>query len=156
DLSGTPFVDTLPKLAIVKAVTPGFPTVIHPGDTASFTITVTNTGTGTATNVVVTDTLPDAGMLSWRATSAAFLPSIPAGVLTATDAALVGGASASVTVSAVVPLDFFGTTGTGTGNGDPVPLDLFELDGNVTTGVLGSSGSTTPSHDWDQVFNDVT
>src|SRR5262249_35022479 len=37
-----------------------------------------------------------------------------------------------------------------------VPLGLFELDGNATTGVLGTSGSTTPSHDWDQVFNDVT
>src|SRR5262249_13129955 len=69
---------------------------------------------------------------------------------------LAGGASATVTVSAVVPLDFFGTEGTGTGNGDPIPLGLFELDGNTTTGVLGSSGSTTTSHDWDQVFNDVT
>ncbi len=35
---------------------------------------------------------------------------------------------------------------------DPLPLGLFELDGNVTTGVLGTSGSTTTSHDWDQVF----
>jgi uncharacterized repeat protein (TIGR01451 family) len=156
DLSSTPFVDTLPHLAITKAVTPGFPTVIHPGDTASFTITVANTGAGTATNVVVTDALPDADMLSWSATSSAFTTSISAGVLTATDAALAGGTSASVTVSAVVPLDFFGTEGTGTGNGDPLPLDLFELDGNAQTGVLGTSGSTTTSHDWDQVFNDVT
>src|SRR5262249_12215266 len=30
----------------------------------------------------------------------------------------------------------------------------FELDGNVTTGVLGTTGSTTTSHDWDQVFAD--
>src|SRR5262249_4352427 len=78
------------------------------------------------------------------------------GFLTGTDASLAGGATASVTVSAVIPLSFFGTPGTGTGNGDAVPLGLFELDGNVTTGVLGTSGSTTPSHDWDQVFNDVT
>src|SRR5262249_47056562 len=34
----------------------------------------------------------------------------------------------------------------------PSILNVFELDGNVTTGVLGSSGSTTTSHDWDQVF----
>ena len=31
-------------------------------------------------------------------------------------------------------------------------LSLFELDGNATTGVLGTSGSTTTSHDWDQIF----
>jgi hypothetical protein len=42
-----------------------------------------------------------------------------------------------------------------TGNGDPLPLGIFELDGNATTGVLGTSGSTTTSHDWDQVFADV-
>src|SRR5262245_44843291 len=36
----------------------------------------------------------------------------------------------------------------------PSILGTFELDANVTTGVLGSSGSTTPSHDWDQVFAD--
>ena len=32
-------------------------------------------------------------------------------------------------------------------------LSTFELDGNVTTLVLGTSGSTTPSHDY-QVFAD--
>src|SRR5262249_37437081 len=31
-------------------------------------------------------------------------------------------------------------------------LSTFELDGNATTGVLGASGSTTTSHDWDHVF----
>src|SRR5262249_21714385 len=36
----------------------------------------------------------------------------------------------------------------------PSILGVFELDGNATTGVLGSSGSTTTSHDWDQVFAD--
>src|SRR5262245_3121019 len=36
----------------------------------------------------------------------------------------------------------------------PSILGTFELDGNVTTGVLGTSGSTTTSHDWDQVFAD--
>src|SRR3989440_1504652 len=33
-------------------------------------------------------------------------------------------------------------------------LGTFELDGNAITGVLGTSGSTTVSHDWDQVFAD--
>jgi hypothetical protein len=33
-------------------------------------------------------------------------------------------------------------------------LDTFELDGNAKTGVLGSAGSTNPSHDWDQVYAD--
>jgi uncharacterized repeat protein (TIGR01451 family) len=156
DLTGTPFVDTLPTLTINKAVTSGFATVIHPGDTASYTITVSNTGAGTAQNVVVSDQLPDASALTWTASSSAFITSISGGVLTATDASLAGGASATVTVSAVVPLNFFGTPGTGTGNGDAVPLGLFELDGNTTTGVLGTSGSTTTSHDWDQVFADAT
>ena len=36
----------------------------------------------------------------------------------------------------------------------PSVLGTFELDANVTTGVLGTSGSTTTSHDWDQVFAD--
>jgi hypothetical protein len=36
----------------------------------------------------------------------------------------------------------------------PSILGTFELDGNAQTGVLGTSGSTTPSHDWDQVFAD--
>src|SRR5262247_3574180 len=36
----------------------------------------------------------------------------------------------------------------------PSILGTFELDANVQTGVLGSSGSTTTSHDWDQVFAD--
>src|SRR5262249_59589665 len=34
----------------------------------------------------------------------------------------------------------------------PSLLGTFELDGNATTGVLGASGSTTTSHDSDQVF----
>jgi uncharacterized repeat protein (TIGR01451 family) len=160
DLTGTPFVDTLPKLSIVKTVTAN-QTVIHPGDTASFTITVSNTGAGTANNVVMTDNLPDASQLTWGVTSFTGFDSASissSGVLTASEASMVGGKTASVVVSAKVPLDFFGTSGggTGTGNGDPVPLNLFELDGNVTTGVLGTSGSTTTSHDWDQVFADNT
>src|SRR5207247_1141086 len=45
DLSSTPFRDTLPHLTITKTVTgDGTSAVIHPGDTASFTITVSNTG----------------------------------------------------------------------------------------------------------------
>src|SRR5262245_39639426 len=34
----------------------------------------------------------------------------------------------------------------------PSVLSTFELDGNVATGTLGTSGSTTTSHDWDEVF----
>src|SRR5689334_7396379 len=33
-------------------------------------------------------------------------------------------------------------------------LGTFELDANVVTGALGSAGSTTVSHDWDQVYAD--
>jgi uncharacterized repeat protein (TIGR01451 family) len=155
DLSSTPFVDTLPKLTITKAVTSGFPTVIHPGDTASYTITVTNTGVGTALNVVVTDTLPDASQLNWNASSNDFSIMMNGGVLTATDASLAGGASASITVSAVVPLDLFGNP-PNSNSTDGVPLGLFELDGNAQTGVLdGPNASQTTSHDWDQVFADA-
>jgi uncharacterized repeat protein (TIGR01451 family) len=148
DLSGTPFVDTLPKLAITKAVTPGFTTVIHPGGTASYTITVTNTGVGTAQNVVVTDNLPDASQLPWTVTSFTGFtssPSISGGVLTGMDASLAGGASASITVSAAVPLNFFGNVGAA--NGDAVPANLFELDGNATVDTAGG-------HDWNQVYAD--
>jgi uncharacterized repeat protein (TIGR01451 family) len=154
-------VTLVPHLTISKAVTGGVD-VIHPGDTASFTITVTNDGAGPATNVVVTDALPDADLLTWKVTSSTFdTASIDTGGnLTATDASLPAGSTVTVVVSAVVPLDFFGTSGggAGTGNGDPVPLNLFELDGNAVTGVLVTPntppGSTTPSHDWDQVYND--
>lgn len=147
----------VPHLEITKAVTPGFPDVIHPGDTASFTITVTNDGAGPATNVIVTDQLPAADLLTWSATSSFFLTSVSTGdFLTATSPALPAGATGIITVSAVIPLDIFGPTGGGTGSGDPVAAGVFELDGNATTGVLGTSGSTTTSHDWDQVFSDVT
>src|SRR5829696_5470562 len=36
----------------------------------------------------------------------------------------------------------------------PTLLSVFELDANVATGVLGTMGSTTTSHDWDQVYAD--
>jgi uncharacterized repeat protein (TIGR01451 family) len=155
DLSSTPFIDTKPNVSIVKAVTPGFTSVIHPGDTASFTITVSNSGDGSASNVVVTDNLPATGKLTWSASyTGGFSGSISGGVLAATDATLAAGATATITVSAVVPLNIFGNSAV-TATGDPVPLGLFELDGNATTGVLGSSGSTTTSHDWDQIFADA-
>jgi uncharacterized repeat protein (TIGR01451 family) len=157
--SGSASVTLVPDLNIVKTVTAD-QTVIHPGDTASFTITVSNPGAGTANNVVLTDPLPDADQLTWTVTSFTGFTSasISGGVLTASEASMFGGGTASVVISAVVPLTFFGTSGggTGNGNGDAVPLSLFELDGNVTTGALGSSGSTTISHDWDQVYADNT
>jgi uncharacterized repeat protein (TIGR01451 family) len=156
--SASASVTLLPHLQITKAVTPGFVDTIHPGDTASFTISVTNDGAGPATNVLVTDQLPAADQLTWvKGTSTFDTTSISTSdLLTSSSATLAAGATESVTVSAVIPLDIFGTTGGGTGSGDPVAAGVFELDGNATTGVLGTSGSTTTSHDWDQVFNDVT
>src|SRR5262249_54668561 len=76
--------------------------------------------------------------------------------LTASSATLAAGASESITVQAVIPLDVFGTTGGGTGSGDVLAAGVFELDGNAPTRALGTSGATTTSHDWDQVFADVT
>src|SRR5262249_18249427 len=64
-------VTLLPELKIVKAVTGGVD-VIHPGDTASFTITVSNTGAGPATNVVVTDQLPEPDLLTWKVAASNF------------------------------------------------------------------------------------
>jgi uncharacterized repeat protein (TIGR01451 family) len=124
-------VTLLPELNISKAITGGLDT-IHPGDTASFTITVSNSGAGPATNVVVTDQLPAADLLSWGiATSTFDTASISsADFLTATDASLAAGATVTITVSAVIPLDLFGNDG-GTGNGHPLPAGLFELDGNA-------------------------
>jgi uncharacterized repeat protein (TIGR01451 family) len=125
-------VTLLPHLQITKAVTSGFPDVIHPGDTASFTITVTNDGAGPATNVLVTDQLPAADQLTWGVVSSTFdTASISTGdFLTASSATLAAGATASITVSAAIPLDLFGNP-PGTANGHPLPAGLFELDGNA-------------------------
>src|SRR5262245_30822720 len=69
-------VTLLPHLEIAKAVNGS--DVIHPGDTASFTITVSNTGAGPATNVVVTDQLAEPDLLVWTATSSTFTTSVSA------------------------------------------------------------------------------
>jgi uncharacterized repeat protein (TIGR01451 family) len=47
-----------PQLTIVKAVTPGGPLPIAPGQTLTYTLRVTNTGNFTATNVMVRDNIP--------------------------------------------------------------------------------------------------
>lgn len=84
----------------------GAQAVIHPGDTASFTITVSNVTASAAANVVVTDQLPAAGLLSWGASSGSFTTSTSgSGLLTATLLSLPAGASGSITVSASIPLD---------------------------------------------------
>ena len=124
-------VTLLPHLQIVKAVTSGYNSLIHPGDTASFTITVTNDGAGPATNVVVTDQLPEPDLLTWGVAASTFdTNSLSADdLLTASSTTLPAGATVSVTVSAVVPLDIFGTTAVG-GTGS-LPAGPFELDGNA-------------------------
>src|SRR5262249_31496495 len=115
-------VTLLPNLTITKAVTPGFADTIHPRATASFTITVSNPGAGPATTAPVPDQLPAPAQLTWTKASSPFgTPSISTGdLLTASSATLAAGASQSVTVQAVIPLDIFGTTGGGTGSGNPV------------------------------------
>jgi uncharacterized repeat protein (TIGR01451 family) len=120
----------LPELKITKGATDGVET-IHPGDTASFTITVSNTGAGPATNVVVTDQLPEADLLDWGIVSSGFDTATISSTdfLTASKSSLAAGSSVTIVVSAVVPADLFG--GTGSGNGDPLPSGLFELDGNA-------------------------
>jgi hypothetical protein len=146
-------VTLLPHLQIVKAVTSGFPDVIHPGDTASFTITVTNDGAGPATNVRVTDQLPEPDLLTWGVTSSSFdTTSISTtDLLTASSATLPAGASESVIVSAVIPADIFGSTAAG-GTGS-LPRGPFELDGNAlddpavagddwSNAVFGNGGSS--------------
>src|SRR5262249_55924280 len=86
-------VTLLPHLEITKAITNGID-VIHPGDTASFTITVSNTGAGPATNVLVTDQLPAADQLTWTVFSSTFdTPSVSTGdFLTASSTTLPAGA----------------------------------------------------------------
>src|SRR5262249_8602422 len=126
-------VTLIPHLVIAKSITGGGSTALmHPGDTASFTITVSNDGAGAATGIVVTDQLPSPELLTWSVTSSSFdTASISTGdFLTATKASLAAGATISVTVSAPIPLDIFGNP-PGTGNGDPLPTGLFELDGNA-------------------------
>jgi uncharacterized repeat protein (TIGR01451 family) len=124
-------VKLLPELTISKAATGGI-TVVHPGDTASFTITVSNTGAGPATHVVVTDQLPEAELLSWTVASSTFDSATISSTdfLTATDASLAAGSSVTLTVSAVVRADLFGNE-SGAGNGHALPAGLFELDGNA-------------------------
>jgi uncharacterized repeat protein (TIGR01451 family) len=150
--SASASVTLLPHLTIVKSV--NGPDVIHPGDTASFIITVTDDGAGPATNVVVTDQLPEPDLLDWSASSSTFTTSVSTGdYLTATLSSLAAGASASITVSALVPSNIFGNT-SGTPNGDPLPTGLFELDGNTTDDptVAGDDWSSALGFDTPGMF----
>lgn len=145
-------VTLLPHLVIVKTLTNG-QDIIHPGDSASFTISVANDGAGPATNVQVTDQLPESDLLTWSVTSSFDTASINStGFLTATQNSLAAGATIMVTVSASVPVDVFGLSN-GVGNGNPLPTDLFELDGNAlddgnlagddwSNAALGDGGSS--------------
>ena len=144
---GSASVTLLPHLTISKAATLGTPNTIHPGDTASFTITVGNDGAGPATSVVVSDALPDANLLTWSIASSTFdTSSLSAGdVLTASISTLAAGSGASVTVSAVIPSDVFPSQ-SGTGNGNPLPSGLFELDANA------ADDDTVNGDDWSNIF----
>jgi fimbrial isopeptide formation D2 family protein/uncharacterized repeat protein (TIGR01451 family) len=147
-----------PSLTISKTVTSGGTSAtIHPGDTASFTITVSNaSGAGTAYGVVLTDQLPDASQLTWTVTANNGFddtPSVDAsgnlvsGNLTgARRASLPGGTTISITVSAAIPATIFGPTGSQLGNGDPLPSDLFELDGNAL------DDPAVAGQDWDSAL----
>ncbi|HKB00780.1 MAG TPA: hypothetical protein VKD90_01110 [Gemmataceae bacterium] len=151
---GSASVTLLPHLKIEKVVTSGFNNLIHPGDTASFTISVTNDGAGPATNVVVTDQLPEPDLLTWGVASSTFsTTSISIGdLLTANSPSLAAGATASVTVNALIPLDIFGPTTPPGGTGN-LPSGPFELDGNAlddpavtgddwSNAVFGNGGSS--------------
>src|SRR5439155_21273088 len=69
--------------------------------------------------------------------------------LTASESSLPAGASITIVVNAVIPLDLFGSTNTA--NGHPLPSGVFELDGNAAddatagddwaNGLLGNGGS---------------
>src|SRR5262249_1677934 len=133
-------VKLLPHLTIDKTVTgDGTSAVIHPGDTASFTITVTDDGAGTATGIVVTDKLLLNPALTWSITwregfaSASLPPEATDVLLTASKASLAGGSTLTLVVSAPIPADLFGPPPGPPGNGAPLPAGLFELDGNATT-----------------------
>ena len=71
---------------------------VSAGDPVGYTITVTNNGQGTATNVVVSDTLPTNGGLSWSIDGGTGAQdcSITNGVLTCTFPSIAPGASVTV------------------------------------------------------------
>jgi uncharacterized repeat protein (TIGR01451 family) len=148
DLTGNPFVDTKPVLTITKTASSA---TVTPGQTVSFTITVNNTGAGTAQNVVVTDQLPEDAnnQLAWKVVTPNPFDTYSISsseLLTATEASLAGNTSISITVSALVPLSFFGNIPNASLT-DGIPPNLFELDGNTTVDTSGG-------HDWNQVFSD--
>jgi uncharacterized repeat protein (TIGR01451 family) len=74
---------------------------VNAGDPIGYTITVTNSGQGAATNVVVTDTLPTNGGLSWSIDGGTGAQdcSITNGVLTCTFPSIAAGASVTVHLS---------------------------------------------------------
>ena len=73
---------------------------VNAGDIAEFVITATNNGVGTATAVVVSDTLPTSGNLTWALDPAVPGCGIVAGVLSCSLDSLAAGASVEVHVSA--------------------------------------------------------
>src|SRR5262249_10836883 len=115
--------------------------------------------------IVVTDKLLKDAALNWTITSkdgfdsASLTPEANDVLLTASKATLPGGGTLTIVVSAPIDQSIFGPPpGNPQNPPDPVPLDLFELDGNAKTGDLTSGGggpSTTVSTDWDNVWKDA-
>jgi uncharacterized repeat protein (TIGR01451 family) len=123
-------VDGTPRLSIVKVI--ASQDMISPGDTASFTISVSNATALPATNVTVTDQLPAADLLTWGVTSSTFdVASLnTTDLLTAASATLPRGATVSITVSAIIPIDI-----------TPLPLSL------PNTATLHADGITAITTD---------
>src|SRR5204863_397837 len=87
-------------LSLAKSPDVGAPP-INAGETATFTIVVTNTGQGTANNVVMTDTLPNNGGVTWATASPGCSIRIGSAPCRACDVGtLLAGASSSATVTA--------------------------------------------------------
>ena len=99
---------------------------VSAGDPIGYTITVTNSGQGAATNVVVTDTLPTNGGLSWTIDGGTGAQdcSITNGVLTCTFPSIAAGASVTVHLSSPTTTATCGTvvnTASATSSNDGSP-----------------------------------
>jgi uncharacterized repeat protein (TIGR01451 family) len=146
------------------------PATINLGDTAAYKITITNVGTGSATNVNLNDLLPrdpegtGTGILNWSIASQS--PTTPLATIsdpTPGDANtldddtltwnignLAGGATDTITVYApTTPLLLAHSSDPGA----PLPMNLFQLDGNAQVSNLGTPNQGWTGDDWDNVLS---